>query len=69
MKYKVIITETFQRAVAVDADSSTEARSRVHDAWLTGEAMLGDDDFEGVEVFVVGPVDNNEKLFTVERKG
>lgn len=69
MIYKVAITEIKRRIVAVAADTETEAKTRVSDAWRTGELLLDENDFEGFEVYVVGETDPSEKLFRVERKG
>lgn len=68
MVYKVAITETKRRLVGVEAGSMSEAHSRVTDAWRNGEVYLNENDFEGVEVYVVGEMTGNEKLFKVERK-
>ena len=68
MLYKVAITETRRRVVAVDADSLAIARSRVSDAWKTGEVLLDDADFEGIEVYVIGPAEGCTGLYKVERK-
>ena len=69
MIYKVAITEIKRRIVAVAADNEIEAKTRVSDAWRTGELLLDENDFEGFEVYVMGEADPDEKLFTVERKG
>jgi hypothetical protein len=68
MLYKVAVTETRRRIVAVEADSSTIAHHRVSDAWQNGEVMLDDEDFEGAEVYVIGETENTDGLFVVERK-
>ena len=69
MIYKVAVTEIKRRIVAVAAESEIEAKTRISDAWRTGELMLDDNDFEGFEVYVMGEADPNEKLYKVERKG
>ena len=69
MIYKVAITETRQRYVSVEANTSTEAHRRVSDAWHNGEVILNDDDFEGVEVYVIGEAGDEKDLFKVEAKG
>ena len=69
MIYKVAVTETKRRIVAVDANTETEAKTRTSDAWRTGELLLDENDFDGFEVYVMGEVDPDEKLFRVERKG
>lgn len=68
MIYKVAITETKRRLVSVEANTQTEAHRRVTDAWYNGEIMLDENDFEGIEVYVIGEKENGENLFKVERK-
>ena len=68
MLYKVAITETRQRIVAVEADSPTIAHQRVSDAWRNGEVMLDDTHFDGMEVYVMGAAENIDGLYKVERK-
>lgn len=52
--YKVLITETLQRAVIVEAKSEREAHDRAEDAWKNTEVILDAEDFQGVEIFVLG---------------
>ena len=52
--YRVLITETRQKAVAVEARSEQEARRRAEDAWKNAECLLGEEDFQGVEFYIVG---------------
>lgn len=68
MLYKVYVTETHQRIVAVDADSPSAAYQRVSDAWHNSELTLNDNDFEGLEVYVAGEATEDDHLFKVERK-
>lgn len=68
MLYKVAITETRRRVVAVDAQSPSEAHRRITDAWHNGEVVLRDEDFEGIEVYVSGMVRNAGEKQIVERK-
>lgn len=68
MIYRVAITETKRRLVAVEANTQTEAHRRVTDAWHNGEVMLDENDFEGIEVYVLGEKEDGENLFKVERK-
>ena len=49
-EYKVLITETLQKAVIVGASSEQEAHRRVSDAWKNAEYTLGADDFQGVSI-------------------
>ena len=51
-EYKVLITETLQKAVIVGAESEQEAHRRVSDAWKNAEYTLGADDFQGVEFHI-----------------
>ena len=52
--YRVMITETRQKAVAVEAHSEQEARRRAEDAWKNAECLLGDEDLQGVECYIIG---------------
>lgn len=66
-KYKVVVTETFQRSVAVVADSEAEAHQRVRDAWSSTEFIVDPcTDFKGVEFYVAGEATDEEEK--VERK-
>ena len=67
MVYKVLVTETYQKTVAVEASSEAEAHVRVRDAWSNNEVVLNEDDFQGVECFVEGEAVGD--LDKVERKG
>lgn len=69
MLYKVAITETRRRVVAVDARSPAEAHQRITDAWRNDEVVLQDEDFEGIEVYVSGTTWNVENKQVVEGKG
>ena len=59
-RYKVLVTETFQTVVAVEAPTEADAHQRVHDAWTLGEFRLDVEDFRGVEFFVAGDADGSE---------
>jgi hypothetical protein len=47
--FEVTISETLQKVVTVDADSSDEAEQTVSDNWRAGDYILNADDFIGVE--------------------
>ena len=68
MIYKVIVTETRQRTVAVEASSKNEARQRVDDAWHNCEFELDSNHFEGVEFYVAGELEGVDNILKVERK-
>lgn len=71
-EYKVLITETLQKTVIVEAESEAEAHTRVSDAWKNAEYILDSDNFQGVEFHVLGEADGDESekdLARVERKG
>lgn len=71
-EYKVMITETLQKTVIVEAESEQEARRRVSDAWKNAEYILDADSFQGVEFHVTGEVDGDEgekDLDRIESKG
>ena len=68
MIYRVDVTETRRRSVAVEASSPSEARSRVSDAWHKCEVVLENEDFDGVEFHVSGEIDAIIGKQEVERK-
>ena len=52
MKYTVVITETLQRKIEVEAESEREAIGEVEERWNGNEIVLIADDFTGVEFSV-----------------
>ena len=71
-EYKVLITETLQKTVIVEAESEQEAHRRVSDAWKNSEYILDSDSFQGVEFHVIGEADGDDgekDLDRVEGKG
>lgn len=68
MLYKVAVTETRRRVVAVDARNPMEAHQRITDAWHNGEVVLKDEDFEGIEVYVCGASRNIADKQVIEGK-
>ena len=71
-EYRVLITETLQKTVIVEAASEQEAHRRVSDAWKNAEYILDAECFQGVEFHVVGETDADEadkRVERVERKG
>ena len=71
-EYKVLITETLQKTVIVEAASEQEAHKRASDAWKNAEYILNEDNFQGVEFHVLGEADGDageKDLDRVERKG
>ena len=71
-EYKVLITETLQKAVIVSAESEQEAHRCVSDAWKNVEYTLGADDFQGVEFHVLGEANGDpgdKDLGRIESKG
>ena len=71
-EYKVLITETLQKTVIVEAGSEAEAHTRVSDAWKNAEYILDSDSFQGVEFHVLGEADGDDgekNLDRIERKG
>ena len=70
--YKVLITETLQKTVLVEAETEQEAHRRVSDAWKNSEYILDADSFQGVEFHVTGEADGDsgeKDLDRVESKG
>ena len=71
-EYKVLITETLQKTVIVEAETEAEAHTRVSDAWKNAEYILDTDNFQGVEFHVLGEADGDmeeKDLDRIERKG
>ena len=67
--YAVLITETRQKTVAVEAGSEAEARRRAEDAWKNAECLLGEEDFQGAEFYIVaGDACENKGLLRIEPK-
>ena len=71
-EYKVLITETLQKTVIVEAETETEANKRASDAWKNAEYLLDEKNFQGVEFHVLGEADGDDgekDLDRIERKG
>ena len=71
-EYKVLITETLQKTVIVEAETETEAHKRASDAWKNAEYLLDEKNFQGVEFHVLGEADGDageKDLDRIERKG
>ena len=71
-EYKVLITETLQKTVIVEASSEQEAHRRASDAWKNSEYILDADAFQGVEFHVLGEADGDDSekdIDRIERKG
>ena len=65
-KYKVLVTEVYQKKVAVMAANEKEAKQRVSDAWNNTEFILEPEDcFIGAEFYVSGLANKEEDLETV----
>ena len=47
-EYEVVITETLQKTVTVEAESLADARKKVDLGWIRGEYMLDAENFVGV---------------------
>ncbi len=59
-EYRVLITETHQKTVIVEATSESEAHRRAEDAWKNAEYILDEESFQGVEFHVLGESDGEE---------
>ena len=71
-QYKVLITETLQKTVLVEAASEQEAHKRASDAWKNAEYILDAESFQGVEFHVIGEADGDvdeKQIERIERKG
>ena len=68
-EYKVLVTETLQKTIVVEAASEKEASRRAEDAWKNTEYILDVNDFQGVEFYVLGETTPEDKnLMHVERE-
>ncbi len=47
-EYEVVITETLQKTVTVEAESLADARKQANAAWINGDYVLDAEDFAGV---------------------
>ena len=47
-EYEVVITETLQKTVTIEAESLADARKKVDLGWIRGEYMLDAENFVGV---------------------
>ena len=62
-EYKVLITETYQKTVIVEAESEAQARTRARDAWQNTETEC----FTGVEFYVAGESESGEEDKRIQR--
>lgn len=60
-EYRVIVTETFQKTVVVDAADEEQAIRRIRDAWKNTECIMEPECFSGVEFYVAGEMGTAEK--------
>ena len=71
-EYKVLITETLQKTVIVQAATEQEAHKRASDAWKNVEYILDAECFQGVEFHVIGEADGDiseKDIDRIESKG
>lgn len=71
-EYKVLITETLQKTVIVQAATEQEAHKRASDAWKNTEYILDAECFQGVEFHVIGEADGDiseKDIDRIESKG
>ena len=71
-EYKVLITETLQKTIIVEAASEQEAHKRASDAWKNAEYILDAECFQGVEFHVIGEADGDiseKDIDRIESKG
>ena len=63
-KFKVLVTETMQKTVVIEAKNAHEARTRVSDAWQNTEFILEPEDcFQGVDFRVIGTLEGDERPY------
>ena len=51
--YKVVITETLQRTVYIDAKSAEEAKDEVEEQYYKAKIVLDSSDYQDTEIEVV----------------
>ena len=71
-EYKVLITETLQKTVIVQAVTEQEAHKRASDAWKNAEYILDAECFQGVEFHVIDEADGDiseKDIDRIESKG
>ena len=56
--YSVEITETLQRTIQVEANSSEDAEDIVNEQWYKSEQILDAEDFKGVSFAVISEPKN-----------
>lgn len=66
-EYKVLITETYQKTVIVEAESEAQARTRARDAWQNTECVVETECFTGVEFYVAGESESGEEDKRIQR--
>ena len=66
-EYRVLITETHQKTVIVEARSEEEAHRRAEDAWKNAEYLIDAECFQGVEFHVLGERDDDDADKGLER--
>ena len=66
-EYKVLITETLQKTVIVQAATEQEAHKRASDAWKNAEYILDAECFQGVEFHVIGEADGDPEDKDIDR--
>ena len=52
-RYKVLVTEIYQKLISIEAESAQDAHQRAEDAWRNTEYLLDIDDFQDVNFHVV----------------
>ena len=66
-EYRVLVTETRQKTVLVEAGSEAQARRRAQDAWQNAEYLIGEECFQGIEFHVLGGMDGTGGEKSAER--
>ena len=60
-KYDVVITETLQRTVQIEANDRDEAEQIAKEKWRKSEHVLNENDFKSVEYHAYEYARNREK--------
>jgi hypothetical protein len=53
MKYRILISETLNKIVEIDAADADEAKNKVEEMYFNEEIVLDYNDFAGMEMYVL----------------
>ena len=65
-KYKVTVYERLRTDVLVEASSEEEAINIAEEAYLRGEIVLGDRDYDGPEFAIMNEISEDDSQYLLE---